>query len=128
MKITEVTKHHTLLGLGVDAFWGGMNIAKFNSMPDDLKKLFMDNMGDHMARISGKTLDDGAARDTKWMKENGHTIYYLPPAEKKRWLAKVKGMHEDYVKEMEGKGFKNAQKIYDAAVELSAKFQKEVGK
>ena len=124
MKITEVTKHHTLLGLAVDSFWGGMNIPKFNSMPADLKKVFMGYMGDHIARVSGKTLDDGAARDTKWMKNNGHTIYPLPAAEKKRWLAKVRHMHEGYVKEMEGKGYKNARKIYDTAVQLSAEFQK----
>ena len=127
-KITEVTKHHTLLGLGVDSFWGGINKKSYDNLPPDLQKLLMSYMGDHICRLSGKTLDDGAARDTEWMKSKGHTIYVLPPAEKKRWIAKVRPLHENYVKEMKAKGYKNAQAIYDAAVQGGKEFQELVGK
>jgi hypothetical protein len=88
----------------------------------------MSYMGDHISRVSGKTLDEGAARDIEWMKTKGHTFYILPRAEKERWLAKVRPLHEDYIKEMKAKGHKNARAIYDAAIQGGNKFQKQVGK
>jgi TRAP-type C4-dicarboxylate transport system substrate-binding protein len=127
-KISDTAKYHTMLNLSVLPFWGAMNQKKWNSLPPDLQKVLEDTMGEKMARIAGKTLDDGAARDITWMKEHGHTYYTLPPQERKRWLAKVEGIHGKWINDMQAKGHKNAQEIYDTTVRLSAQFQEQVGK
>ncbi|NQU64861.1 MAG: TRAP transporter substrate-binding protein DctP, partial [SAR324 cluster bacterium] len=115
-KITDVAKYHTIVDLMSDPFYAVMNKQSWNKLPADLKKILEDTTGERMARISGKTLDEGAIRDVKWMKQNGHTFYALPAAEKARWQAKIEGIHKDWVKQMEQKGYRNARKIRDETV------------
>ena len=124
-KISDAAKLHTIVDLYNDAFWGGMNWAKWNSLPDDLKKLLEDSTGMKMAEISGKTLDEGAIADAQWMKDHGHTFYVVPKEEKAKWRAKLKGINEETVKKLEDKGIPNARTIYDQAMQLAEKFSNE---
>lgn len=117
-KITDAAKHHTVLNLASNTFWGGMNQKKWNSLPPDLQKLIEESTGDKMALKSGKTLDEGSIADGKWMKENKHKFYVLDPKEKEKWVAKVKPITEEWIKRAEQKGYKNARSIYETAVTL----------
>ena len=81
-----------------------------------------------MAQISGKTLDEGSINDVKWMKDQGHTFYALPPNEKSRWRERVQNMDEEWLKGMEAKGQKSARKIYETAISLGKEYSaKTVG-
>ena len=57
----------------------------------------------------------------KMAKKGGYdlTVYSLPDDERQQWI-KVGGqpVWEDWIKRMEGKGYKSARKILDAAFEL----------
>jgi TRAP-type C4-dicarboxylate transport system substrate-binding protein len=118
-KITDATKHHTILNLMVDGFWGGMNPAKWNSLPADLQKILEETTGDKMTQACGKTLDEGAIRDVQWMKEQGHTFYVLTPNEKDRWKEKVRPIADEWLKKAEEKGYKVAKGLRDTAMTLS---------
>ena len=97
-KISDAAKYHTMFGLMANPFWGAMNQKKWDSLPPDLQKIMTDTTGVTMSRLFGKTLDDGAVKDEKQFKKEGHTFYYLPPAEKKRWIAKVNPIQEKLMK------------------------------
>ena len=121
-KITDVAKYHTIVDIMADPFYAVMNKGKWNSLPDDLKKILEDTTGERMARISGKTLDEGSIRDVAWMKKNGHEFYVLPAAEKMKWQKRVASIHESWVKKMKGQGYQNAQKIHDETVRLGLEY------
>ncbi|MBW1666838.1 MAG: TRAP transporter substrate-binding protein [Deltaproteobacteria bacterium] len=123
-KITDAAKYHTIVDMMCDPFYAAVNKAKWNSLPSDLKKILIDTTGDKMARISGKTLDEGSIRDSQWMKAQGHTFYVLPPSEKMRWKKKVQGIHEEWIRKMEKKGYKNARKIHAEVLRLAEKYAK----
>ena len=105
-----------------------MNQKKWNSLPPDLQKLLSDMTGSHLARIFGKTLDEGDGKAIQWGKEHGHTFYTLPPKELERWRSKVQFLTDNWIKDMEAKGHKNAREILATAKELGAKYQKEISK
>jgi len=121
-KISDAAKYHTVIDLNLDAFYAAMNLKKWNSLPDEYKKLLEKTAGHHMAQVSGKTLDEGAIADAVWMKSQGHTFYVLPKDEKKNWRAKLKYMDESWLKSMAERGHKNAQKIMDQNMKLAEKY------
>ena len=121
-KISDAVTHHTIIDLNCDAFYGAMNQKKFNEMPDKLKKIMVDTTGLDMALTSGKSLDEGAISDADWMAGNGHTFYVLPKAEKQNWRDKLKYMDEEWIADMEKRGYKNARSIYEQALQLAEKY------
>lgn len=122
-KISDAAKYHTIVDISVGPFFGVMNQEKFDSLPADIQKLLEETTGENMARVYGQTLDQGASNDAKWLKENGHEFYVVPEAELERWFEAIKPMHEKWVKDMEAKGYANAQEILDQAISLG----KEIG-
>lgn len=127
-KISDVAKYHTIIDALVDPFYGAINKNKWNSLPPDLQKILTDTTGRKMAQKCGLTLDQGSINDSKSMKTQGHKFYVLSPAEKKKFAAKTQSMHEDWVKGMEKKGYKNARKIHDDIVQTGKAYsQKTVG-
>lgn len=124
-KISDAAKYHTIINLSVDSFYAGINWKKWNSLPDEYKRLLEKTTGRHMAQVSGKTLDEGAIADANWMKKRGHVFYVLPKEERKKWRAKLKYMDDAWLKSMEEKGFKNAPKIYAETLKLAKKYSSE---
>lgn len=123
-KISDAAKYHTMFGLMANPFWGAMNKKKWDSLPPDLQKLLKDETGVNMSRIFGRTLDEGAARDTVSFKKEGHKFYTLPPAEKQRWINKVQNIHENLMKKLEKKGLKNARQIRGETIRLADELAK----
>jgi len=126
-KISDVAKHHTIIDALVDPFYGAINKNKWNSLPPDLQKILTETTGRKMAQKCGLTLDQGSIKDSEWMKSKGHKFYVLSPAEKKRFAAKTHAMHENWVKGMEKKGYKDARKIHDDVVQTGAAYSKSTG-
>ena len=124
-KISDAAKHHTIINLNAAGFWAGMNQAKWNSLPPDLQKLISESTGEKMAQLAGKTLDEGAIQDSKWMKENKHSFYVLSPAEKEKWSAKLQPVTEEWFKKMEEKGYKNVREIHKATVSLGKQYSEK---
>lgn len=124
-KISDAAKKHTIVDLYNDSFWGGMNWKKWDKLSEEQKKLLEENTGMKMAEISGKTLDEGAIADAKWMKSQGHEFYVLPKEEKAKWRASLKGLHQETIKKLEDLGLQNVQTIYDETMKLAEKYSNE---
>lgn len=123
-KISDVAKYHTVADLMCDPFYGAINVRKWNSLPADLKKILEDTTGRKLAQACGKTLDEGSINDVNWMRGQGHKFYVLPSKEKERWFEKIRDIHEKWVKEMEGKGYRNARKIHNDVLETGKYYSK----
>ncbi len=86
-KITEATKYHLILNLGVNSFLEEANKDLWDSFPDDMRAWLTAEGGMKMALACGVTLEDGAKADTKWMEDQGHQFFYLSDAERTAMLA-----------------------------------------
>ena len=88
-KITEATKHHLILDMGVTTFVMQANKALWNDMPADMQKWLSEKGGLNMALAVGKSLEDGAKADTKWMEAQGHKFYYVSSEDRAAALAEL---------------------------------------
>ena len=85
-KISEATKHHLILNSGVNTFVMNVHTPLWNDMPKDMQDWLKAEGGMKMALDCGKSLEDGALADTKWMEEQGHKFYYLSEEERAKAL------------------------------------------
>lgn len=85
-KISEATKHHLILNSGVNTFVMNVHTPLWNDMPKDMQDWLKAEGGMKMALDCGKSLEDGALADTRWMEEQGHKFYYLSEEERARAL------------------------------------------
>jgi TRAP-type C4-dicarboxylate transport system substrate-binding protein len=126
-KISEAVNYTTVCDIFVTPFWAGFGHQIWESLPKSMNKVLADTTGARMARLSGVTLDEGAFRDTKTMRDKGHTFYTLPVAEKALWLDATVSLREAWVKDMESLGYKNARSIMEDAYRLSNKYADTTG-
>jgi TRAP-type C4-dicarboxylate transport system substrate-binding protein len=127
-KINEAAKYTTICDMMVTGFWAGVSKDLWNSLSDKAKAAFNKTTGEAMAKASGKTLDEGAARDSVKLKEKGHTFIVLSDAERSKWLKATKSLNEKWIKSMEAKGYKNVRALVDDAYKLSAKYSPITGR
>ncbi len=85
-KITESTKYHLILNSGVNTFVMNVHTPLWNDMPKDMQDWLKAEGGMKMALDCGKSLEDGAVADTKWMEEQGHQFFYLSEEERAKAL------------------------------------------
>jgi TRAP-type C4-dicarboxylate transport system substrate-binding protein len=120
-KISEAVRYTTVSDIFVTPFWAGFGHPVWNSLPKNFQAVLQDTTGASMALMSGKTLDAGDVNDSARLKTNGHTFYVLPTEERDRWFAATNSLRENWVKEMESLGYKNARRIMEDAFNLGTK-------
>lgn len=124
LKVPELVTNHTTFpnaSLYTSTFLFAMNKDKYNSLPDDLKKVIDDNSGLEFSAFAGKTMqnDDGPAREAAAAR--GNNIIDLTPAEIDAWRAAAQKVTDAWVKEMDEKGV-DGTGLLKRAKELIAQF------
>jgi TRAP-type C4-dicarboxylate transport system substrate-binding protein len=119
VKFDEVTKFHTEAAPGEPqmsntVFLFGMNPAKYDALPPDLKKIIDANSGPEPSAWVGKVFTDDALPGKKSAEVRKNTIYVLPAAELKRWEAATASVTEEWIKDMTAKGF-DGKRLFDEA-------------
>jgi len=100
-----------------------MNKQKWNSLPDAAKRVVDDASGMQWGLHAAQVYDDHDQNMVNQNKESGKIeIYKVPPSEKKKFMAAVKGMEADWIAEVSGKGIP-AKELLEA-VHQSAKFNR----
>ncbi len=123
-KYAETVKYVTDYPLVTVSFAAVMNKNVWNSLPPDVQKV-IDDLGREMALWTGTYLDNHVKESLAWAtKEQGLKVITLTPEEKARWDAKLKGVTDAYVKEVEAKGLP-AQKFLQRLTELRDKYAQE---
>ena len=109
-KCGEVTKYRTdNVRIFVHQNLIGMNIAKYNSLPADVRKAIDDISGWDRSVKSGDVWagceKDSRAEILAYDKKVGNPEpYVLPNAERERWIKATQPVIDDWLKEMDSKG------------------------
>ena len=119
-RLIELTNAHTNIPFYSSAMMVTMNKDKYESMPDDLKKVIDDNSGKAMAAKAGKVFD---AQDAKYMAEakaKGDTMIDIPdPLNDPQWKGPLEAGTEKYLNDVTALGL-DARTVYEKAQAASA--------
>ncbi|MGZ2259192.1 TRAP transporter substrate-binding protein [Roseobacter sp. A03A-229] len=124
LKIPELVDNHTEFtgnALYVLTFVLAMNKDRYESLPDDLKKVIDDNSGLEFSVFAGGTQadSDGPAREAAAAR--GNNIVTLTEEETAEWRAVSQPIYDEWVAEMNEKGI-DGQALIDEARMLIDKY------
>lgn len=129
IKLAEVAKYHLDVPVGVPRisntiFLFGMNQAKYDALPPDLKKVIDANSGLATSAWAGETGFDAVLETYKKVaKDSGGIFYNLPDAEYQRWVKATDQVDDEWVKEAAAKGA-DGRKLLDEARALVKQYSK----
>ncbi|MHA6346803.1 TRAP transporter substrate-binding protein [Roseivivax sp. CAU 1761] len=120
LKVQELVDNHTEFGpemLYTTSFIFAMNKDKYESLPDDLKKVIDDNSGLEFSAFAGKTQQASDAPEREKAVAAGNNIITLTDEQIAPWKEAAAPTIDAWIEEMEGRGIEG-QALYDRAVEL----------
>ncbi|MGI9352441.1 MAG: TRAP transporter substrate-binding protein, partial [Rhizobiaceae bacterium] len=117
LKVPELVKNHTEFSnkaLYTVTFVLAMNKAKYESLPDDLKKVIDDNSGEEFSVFAGETQAgaDGPAREKA--AAAGNNIITLNDEEVAKWRDAAQPVYDQWIADMESKGIDGKALIAEA--------------
>ncbi|MDM8523633.1 TRAP transporter substrate-binding protein [Desulfococcaceae bacterium HSG8] len=115
-KLGEVTDYCTgaFSAAYTTSFFVVMNKDKWNALPEDARKV-IEEINKEWAVKHGEAWDTSDAEGKKYFLKQGNEFIELDEKESGRWKAAVAPIIEDYVKQLDKKGFKG-QEILDFTV------------
>ncbi len=125
VKLNELAKFHSefdpkLPALYTTTFVMAMNKAKYDSLPPDLKKVIDANSGIETSAWLGKVQEGNDPPGRKSAEDRKNTITRLTAADYDAFRKASDAVDDDWVKEMNGKGF-NGKQLLDGARQLIQK-------
>ena len=124
LKVNELAPIHTETpgprGLYTAIFVFAMNKAKYDGLPDDLKKVIDDNSGMSLAKSTGAIWDKAEETGIAVSKKSNNTILALSEAEVEQLKVKTKPVVDDWIKARGDKG----QMLFDDANALIDQYSK----
>lgn len=128
LKVPELVSNHTEFSgdhaLYTTTFVLAMNKAKYESLPDDLKKVLDDNSGQEFAAFAGRTQEGADAPSRQIAVDRGNNIITLTEEDMGPWKEAAQPVIDGWVKEMEGKGI-DGQALLEEARALIDKYTKQ---
>jgi TRAP-type C4-dicarboxylate transport system substrate-binding protein len=100
-----------------------MNQAKYDSLPADLKKVIDKNSGQEVSAFLGRTQAGNDVQGKAKMVAGGHVITVIPKSELENWKAASSKIDDDWVADMDKRGF-NGKALLQDAQSLIAKYTK----
>lgn len=128
VKVHELTKFHAEFdpaggSLYTTTFVMGMNKAKYNSLPPDLKKVIDNNSGINTSGWLGKTQQGNDVLGRKAASDRGNTIFTISPADAQEFRRKSRTIELEWVEDMNKRGY-DGRKLLDTAKALIEKYTK----
>ena len=110
LKVHELVKFHTETNpssraLYTTSFVLAMNLAKYASLPADLKRVIDNNSGAEFSALAGKMWDDSAVPHRKLAVDRGNQFTVLSQDELTNWARASQSVFDDWIKEVSAKGF-----------------------
>ncbi len=128
VKVHELTKFHSEFAptgpaLYTTTFVMAMNKARYDSLAPDLKKVIDANSGMATSAWLGKTQQGNDPVGRKSATDRNNTLYTFSAAETQEFIKRSSHVDEEWVADMDKRGFKGAQ-LLEAAKGLIAKHGK----
>ncbi len=112
-RLDELVNSHTYVPFYNAAFIVTMNKDKYESLPDDLKKVIDDNSGAQMGAKGSQVFDRVNARVRQAAIDNGDTMVEIPdPLNNPAWQAPLEAGVQKYLNSVDGV---DAQDVYQKA-------------
>jgi TRAP-type C4-dicarboxylate transport system substrate-binding protein len=92
----------------------GMNQAKYDSLPADLKAIIDKNSGPELSQTIGRYWDEATAVGQKSARDRGNTFIQVSAQETDRWIAASASLQDDWVADMDKRGLPGKQMLQDA--------------
>lgn len=128
LKIQELTQYQTEgpdhIRFGTTTFVIAMNQAKYDSLPDDLKKAIDDNSGEEFAKEIGRIWTGTEMDGVEALEEAGNELIELTPDELAAFKEKLEPVVERWIADVEDKGI-DGRKLVDTARATIAKYDDE---
>ncbi|CAM3618111.1 TRAP transporter substrate-binding protein [Castellaniella denitrificans] len=127
IKLDEISRYHLDVPkgkprMGNSIFLFGMNQARYDSLPPDLRKVIDDNSGIEVSAWAGRTVfDEREAGFMKTSRENGSEFHMMDEAEYQRWVDATQGVRDLWIQAVDKKGGQGAD-LYAAARNLVKEF------
>lgn len=117
VKIQELVKYHSETDTTEPAFYTStfvfaMNKAKYESLPNDLKKIIDANSGLSLSAAAGRAFLQADVEGKKLV--NKAAINVIPASELAQWKTLGNKLSDDWVAEMNGKGLNGNKMLTDA--------------
>ncbi|MEJ2716756.1 MAG: TRAP transporter substrate-binding protein [Deltaproteobacteria bacterium] len=124
-KFAEYCKFITVADLWVVPFAVVMNKKKWESLPADVKKVF-NGLSKEQAIWTGKYVDKHAEEAVAWSKAKENVeVIKLTKEQRAKWMSKVAGLREEYIKRTEAAGLPAKAFLKDLE-KLKAQYIKEM--
>lgn len=124
LKVPELVEYHTEFegnALYVLTFVLAMNKDRYESLPDDLKKVIDDNSGLEFSIFAGGTQADADGPSRQAAVDRGNTIVTVSGADLDAWVAVAEPIYAEWIADMESKGI-DGQALIDEARALMAAY------
>ncbi|SDF00321.1 TRAP transporter substrate-binding protein [Sulfitobacter delicatus] len=126
LKVSELVNNHTEFtgnALYVLTFVLAMNKDKYESLPDDLKKVVDENSGLEFSIFAGGTQADADGPARQVAVDLGNNIVTLNDEETEVWRKAAEPIYDEWIAEMKDKGI-DGQALIDEARALMADYDK----
>ena len=129
LKVNELTKFASETPKGAPALYTTffvvpMNKARYDSLPADLKAVIDKNSGRELSAFLGSTQEGNDVPGRKAFAETpGYTITQIPAAEVQRWKKATDNLDDEWVADMNKRGF-NGKAMLDDAMALVQQYSK----
>lgn len=119
-KIDEVTHYHTNIPFYSSGLMVAMNKDKYNSLPDDLKKVIDDNSGMALANKVGEVFDKHDKSVLQAARDSGDEVIDIPdPLNDPDWKGPLEKGTQKYLSDVASLGL-DAEGVYEKAKAASA--------
>ncbi|MCJ7872977.1 TRAP transporter substrate-binding protein [Phaeobacter sp. J2-8] len=123
LKVPELVTNHTEFGgdtaLYTATFVFGMNKAKYDALPDDLKAVIDANSGLETSAWFGRQMQEDDAPERETALDLGNNVITLTDAQTDSWKAAAQGTIDAWIAEMDEKGL-DGTAVRARALELIA--------
>ncbi len=122
MKMADVVKYIVDLPLKRTAFWVGMNLDKWNTLPPDIQKIMGEVSQEWIDRVGAYTMK-GETAGLDYAKQVGVEFIKWSPEEYAKAAELIKPLLGPYIADAEAAGLP-ARELVDAVVRLAEKYAK----
>jgi TRAP-type C4-dicarboxylate transport system substrate-binding protein len=112
-KLSEVTKHVVDVRIFTASQFTVMNLAKYNALPADLKKVIDELSGVWGAEFAGAAWDKAEIAGLDAIVKAGIQQHKLSDAQRAAWKEKTKPVEEEWLRTMQAKGLPAKQALAD---------------
>jgi len=128
LKVHELTTSHTEIGgargLYTAVFLFAMNKARYEALPEDLRRVIDANSGTALAQQIGRLWDEAERPGRAAAEAAGASFHVIEGEELKRWQEATAGVTQAWIAERDAAG-KNGQALVDDARALIANYAGE---